>query len=236
MSTSNPAVGQPVLFTDTSVKGSGTITQWSWNFGDGQTSSAQNPSHSYSTLGAKTVTLTVIDTNSRSATSKLTLNVVDYASPTASFTWDPPTTPAVNSPVQFRDTSAAGSGTIIQWSWNFGDNSPLSTVQNPTHTYSSNAQNTVSLTITDSNGKTSTATKPINVGNVVAPIADFTISNSNPNVGQTITFTDVSVPGSSGTINQWSWNFGDGTPTSTPPEPNPRIHCSGSKNRNSNSY
>ena len=46
---------------------------------------------------------------------------------------------------------------------------------------------------------------------LVAPTAEFTMSNSNPNVGQSITFTDVSIPGSSGTINQWSWNFGDGT-------------------------
>jgi PKD repeat protein len=221
MSISNPTIGQSVTFTDTSVKGDGTINQWSWNFGDGATSSVQNPTHSYSSLGTKTVTLTVTDSASRIAIITQTLIVIDYASPTASFTWTP-TNPAVNSAVTFTDTStASGSATITQWSWNFGTGSSPATSTSHTPSslsYSSSGQKTVSLTITDSNGKTSTTTRLVNVGTTtIAPTAEFTISNSNPNVGQSVTFTDVSTD-SSGTINQWSWSFGDGT-TSTVQNP-----------------
>ena len=225
MSSSNPNVGQSVTFTETSVRGDGTINQWSWNFGDGVTSSTQNPIHSYSATGAKTVTLTVTDTNSRTATVTHTVLVNDFASPVASFTFAP-IAPAVSQSVAFSDTSVAGSGTINQWSWNFGD-SATSSVQNPAHSYSSGGQKTVSLTVTNTNSKTSTTTRTVNVG-VDAPTAEFTISSSNPSVGQTIIFADISVPGTTGTINQWSWNFGDSA-TSTTQNPTHSYSTPGTK-------
>jgi flagellin-like protein len=211
MSTSNPNVGQTVTFTDASVRGDGTINQWSWNFGDGTTSTTQNPIHSYSTTGSKTVTLTITDTNSRTATITHTELVNDFASPVASFTFTP-IAPAISQSVTFSDTSVAGSGTINQWSWNFGDSATSST-QNPIHSYSTSGQETVSLTVTNSNGKVSTTTRVVNVA-YDAPTAEFIVSSPNPNVGQTITFTDISVKGT-GTINQWSWNFGDSSTSNT---------------------
>ena len=53
---STPAVGQTVTFTDASVH---TPTSWSWNFGDGSTSTLQNPTHAYSVAGWYSVTLVV---------------------------------------------------------------------------------------------------------------------------------------------------------------------------------
>ncbi len=203
----SPRVGQNVMFTDTSRGGSG-INQWSWNFGDGATSTERNPIHSYSSLGSKTVTLTVTDSNGKTGTATHTLMVSDFTAPTASFTF------AVDGQtVSFTDTSTPGSGTINQWSWNFGDGG-TSTAQNPTHLYSTIGQKTVTLTITDSNGKTSTTSQTANVG-VDAPTAQFTMSTSNPNVGQSVAFTDTSLPASTGTINQWSWVFGDGGTSNT---------------------
>jgi PKD repeat protein len=71
-SPASPAIGQSVQFTDTSA---GSPTSWLWNFGDGATSTAQNPTHPYISAGAKTVTLTV--TNSASSdTSTKTVTVV----------------------------------------------------------------------------------------------------------------------------------------------------------------
>ena len=224
MSTSTPNVGQSVTFTDTSVRGEGTINQWLWNFGDGETSSTQNPTHSYSTTGSKTVTLTVTDSNSRTATVTHSVLANDFASPVASFSFAP-IAPAVSQSVVFSDSSVAGSGTINNWSWNFGD-SVTSTAQNPTHPYLTGGQKTVSLTVTNTNGKTSTTTRTVNVA-YDAPTAEFAISPTNPNVGQTITFTDISVPGT-GTINQWSWNFGDST-TSTTQSPTHSYSTPGTK-------
>ena len=56
----NACIDQPVSFT-TQVAGASTISQWSWNFGDGQTSSIQNPVHSYTRGGNKVVKLTTTD-------------------------------------------------------------------------------------------------------------------------------------------------------------------------------
>ncbi len=206
MSTSNPNVGQTVTFTDTSTQGTGTINQWSWSFGDGATSTTQNPTYAYTTPGTKTVTLTVTDANGQTSTTTTTLTVNDYIPPVASFNFAP-TAPTIGETVTFTDTSTKGTGTINQWSWNFGDGT-TATVQNPTHAYSNAGQETVTLTVTDTDGKSNTATQNVNV-DFNAPTADFTMSSSTPNVGQSVTFTDASVKGS-GTINQWAWTFGDG--------------------------
>jgi PKD repeat protein len=80
--------------------------------------------------------------------------------------------------VAFTDASIAVSpATITGWSWNFGDGSPVSNQQNPSHTYASTGPFTVSLTVTDSNGNTSTVTKQV----VVAVHASLTY----PTLGQT---------------------------------------------------
>jgi PKD repeat protein len=210
ISNSYPNVGELVTFTDKSVKGSGTINQWSWNFGDGAKSSDQNPSNSYSTPGPNTVTLTVTDTNSRIATTTSTLVVSGFVSPTASFSWT-----VTNLVVSFTDTSTAGSGTITGRTWTFTGGSPTAS-SSPTQsvTYSSTGQKTVSLTVTNSNGKQSTTTRNVNVG-IDVPTAEFTVSDPNPNVGQTVVFTDASISGTTGTVNQWSWNFGDGATSTT---------------------
>jgi hypothetical protein len=68
----HPKIGQSVQFTDAS---SGSPTSWLWDFGDGETSAAQNPSHSYLTAGLYTVTLTIND-SSDSRSMKLPLNVM----------------------------------------------------------------------------------------------------------------------------------------------------------------
>ena len=64
--TTNPATGTGetpfiVSFTDTSTQGTNNLTAWHWDFGDGNSSTLQNPSHTYSSPGAYTVTLTVTD-------------------------------------------------------------------------------------------------------------------------------------------------------------------------------
>ncbi|MDQ7787756.1 MAG: PKD domain-containing protein [Thermodesulfovibrionales bacterium] len=131
-----------VSFTDTS---SGAPTSWSWNFGDGGTSTLQNPSHSYSTPGTYTVSLTATNTYGPDTETKTGyITVLAPTAPTANFTGSP-TSGTVPLNVNFTDTSL---GAPTSWSWNFGDGG-TSALQNPSHSYSTPGTYTVSLTATN---------------------------------------------------------------------------------------
>ncbi len=210
-SPANPVAGQDVQFINNS---SGSITGYSWNFGDGTTSTVKDPTHKYNSSGSFTVTLTATGPRGSKSVSK-TVTVSPSLSP--SFTYSP-ASPYAGQAVQFTDTSG---GNPTSWQWNFGDGSN-STVRNPSHTYSTAGTYTVTLTV--SNGvETKIASKNITVKPVVQ--ADFTYSPSNPAVGTTIQFTDKS----SGNITSWSWQFGDGT-TSTQKNPSKVYSSAGSYN------
>lgn len=68
-----------------------------------------------------------------------------------------------NLTVNFTDTSTDSDGTIELWDWDFGDSSNNSSVENPTHTYSTSGSYTVSLTVTDDKGATNTTTSLVSV-------------------------------------------------------------------------
>ena len=135
-----------VSFTDQSSNATG----WSWNFGDGNTSTAQNPTHTYSTPGTYSVTLQASDANCSDTTIQSGLITVS-ASPGAAFDVGPTsgTTPLT---VSFSDQS---SGTPTNWTWNFGDGN-TSTAQNPSHTYTTAGTYDVSLTVSNACGNDAT--------------------------------------------------------------------------------
>jgi PKD repeat protein len=134
-----------VQFNDTSGNAPST---WYWYFGDGNTSSVQNPVYGYTRAGSYTVVLTVSNTvGSNSTTSAKYINVSAIAIPVASFTSDG-TTGTLPLTVRFTDTST---NSPTSWAWNFGDGS-TSTDQNPSHVYLSGGSFTVTLTATNSGG------------------------------------------------------------------------------------
>ena len=148
-------------FTDASTDTGGTITGWSWDFGDGTAvSTDQNPTHVYASAGTGyTVKLTVTDNMTDTAT--ISHNVAPTGPP-------PPSTPVAAFTTNctllscaFTDTSTDTGGTITGWSWNFGDGSPVSTVQSPTHLYASGGTYTVSLTVTDDQLDSNTASTSV---------------------------------------------------------------------------
>ncbi len=145
-----------VNFTDTSTASTGnTITTWYWTFGDGTTSNMPAPAHTYSTPGTYPVSLTVRDTANRSNTltkpNYIVANAASPVAPVADFSASSPRTGMAPLTVTFINNSTdTVTGTI--WSWNFGDGSPISPDQNPTHIYASSGTYTVSLTATDSAG------------------------------------------------------------------------------------
>ena len=138
-----------VTFSDLSL-GTG-IGQWSWDFGDGSTSSLQNPTHQYTQPGTYTVSLTV-DGSLGSDTLAWEDRVVVLNDPTAAFSARP-TQGLVPLDVAFEDQSL-GAG-LSAWSWDFGDGG-TSTETDPTHVYVWPGTYPVQLTVTGSNGSDTT--------------------------------------------------------------------------------
>lgn len=109
----------------------------------------------------------------------------------------------------FNDSSTISAGTIDAWLWDFGNSSPMETIQNPVHTYSAHGTYNISLTVTSDNGCKDTA-----MGNtVIHPLPDAQFSTNPPTIGvcdgTPILFTDISTIPNPGTIQSWVWNLGD---------------------------
>jgi PKD repeat protein len=188
--------GLACSFTSTSSDPDGSITAYSWTFGDGTSSTAQNPSHTYAAGGTYTVRLTVTD--NRGGTASASKSVTVNQPPVANFTFS-----CNGLACSFTSTSSDPDGSITAYSWTFGDGTS-STAQNPSHTYAAGGTYTVKLTVTDNRGATASASKSVTVNQ--PPVANFTFSCN----GLTCSFTSTSSD-PDGSITAYSWTFGDGT-------------------------
>jgi len=189
-----------VQFVDAS---SNSPTAWVWSFGDGGTSTLQNPAHTYTTVGSYTVTLTATNSAGSNTFSQAGYVTVQAAIPITSFTANV-TSGVKPLTVQFTDTSTnAPTG----WYWSFGDGG-TSTLQNPVYTFTSVGSYAVSLGVSNSAGSNSTTSSGyITVTNVAsAPIASFTSDKRSGSAPLTVKFTDTSTNSPTG----WQWSFGDG--------------------------
>jgi PKD repeat protein len=132
---------------------------WSaaWTFGDGATSSALNPSHTYAAAGSYNVTLTVTDQANQTASSNATATITGGPPPPV----DQPPTAQANGPysgtvgtaIQLSSAGSLDSEGAWTGAWNFGDGG-TSTALNPSHTYAVAGSYTVTLTVTDQAGQT----------------------------------------------------------------------------------
>jgi PKD repeat protein len=126
-----PLVGEAVSFQDTST---GSPTSWSWNFGDGETSTEQNPTHSFASAGSFDVALTAAN-DEGSDTDTQTIVVAEPASCSVTCSATAPQTGELSAPVAFAaDATATDCIGAIAYSWSFGDGGTSAT-QNPSHTY-----------------------------------------------------------------------------------------------------
>lgn len=199
--------GLQVIFRDAST---GPPTSWNWDFGDGGTSAAQNPVHTFPSAGEFLVSLTVSNSAGTNNTSQFVPVGADIPELKADFTF---VVSASGLIVTFTDTTTGASHSHL---WEFGDGG-TSTERNPIHEYISADEYQVRLTVTDAGGASSTAQKLVAAG-APPPTADFDWTPKKTGTDPTglrIVFNDAST----GNPTMWSWNFDDGsTATCTAPD------------------
>jgi gliding motility-associated-like protein len=195
---------------------------WSWDFGDGITTGFQSPitlmedigitrtsglaispTHQYNEVGSNIIKLVVQDIH---GCMDSTIKVITVYRPKAGFTVD---TAAGCRPftVNFTDTTFSYLP-ITDYQWNFG-NGFFSTDQNPTTTYTTKGNKSISLVVIDSLGCTSSASMQVTA---IEPVANFTQNDETlcEDVGS-VQFLSTSVPFSSTyPLVAWSWDFGNG--------------------------
>lgn len=209
-----------VQFTDASLISDGTqsLFNYSWRFGDGSTASVKNPSHNYTSVGPYQATLVVTSNNGCKDSLTKTIDSI-YAQPVARFTSAAEI--CLGNAFIFTDQSTAQNSTVSSWSWDFGDGTPASSQQNPSHTYAAAGTYTVKLTVASALGCQSTVAQQQVTVNPL-PTANFTPS-APACVTRDLTFTDNSIA-NVGTLTKWTWNFGDGSASLTTTTNAPQTH------------
>ena len=191
-----------VVFTDMSI---GADT-WSWDFGDGTSSTLQNPVHDYNVSGMYSVGLTVRNNTTGCAYTKIdSVNALkeipDFTSGVAAV--------CRNAPVLF---SAANSipGNISLYTWRFGDGITVSGTSNSiSHNYKASGSFNVTMILDLKNGCRDSIVKPLAI-RVDGPTAVFRAKNPGACQNSAVTFIDSSYTAGTHAIQQWQWNWGDG--------------------------
>ena len=198
-------------FMDLST-GSNQVIEWSYDFGDGATSTSQNPNHVYQTNGIYTVCLFITTADSCTSTfcDQVTVDCIGQQSNCQAefMVVDDSVTQCPT--FQFMDLST-GSNQVIEWSYDFGDGA-TSTSQNPNHVYQTNGIYTVCMSITTSDSCTSWFCDQVTVdclGQQSNCQAEFIVVDDSVSQCPTFQFYDMST--STFTIGEWYYDFGDGT-------------------------
>ncbi|HVM61683.1 MAG TPA: PKD domain-containing protein [Verrucomicrobiae bacterium] len=194
------AIPMTVTFADLS---DGSITNWSWSFGDGGTASGTNKSvsHTYSTAG--TYTVTEIVSGLGGATTNTFVNYITALVSSASFTATP-TSGVAPLAVTFADESL---GAITNWYWSFGDgattNASTTVVR---HTYAAPGTYTVTEIVSGPDGAITSTVPNCITATWPPPLAGFTAAPTGGAAPLSVVFSDAS---SGGPVTVWSWDFGD---------------------------
>ena len=188
----------PINFVFTgSVPNKGSNSSYSWDFDGEATAGQPTPSYLFNKVGAKKVTLTVADLNGCSSSIVKELNVVLQSVAGFSAKGFEATDVCEGDKAVFINSSTVAAGNL-SYSWNFGDNTPVSTDHSPTHTYTSPGVYSVTLNALVEGGCSDDITVQVEVNE--APDATFTVTRE----GRTI-----KLDGPTGN-DVYRWTFGDG--------------------------
>lgn len=208
-----PSTLDAVSFTDASSDDDGEVVDWQWEFGDGNTSKEQNPSHRYGKKGTYIVRLTVVDDHGDTGMTTREI-AVRNAPPEAviSFSRD---ARCVGSNIVF-DASGSGDpdGEIARYVWDFGDGTRAEG-KIVVHIYGRPGSYTVQLVVTDDDGATGKDVQRVRV-EARPPEASFTFIPHIEDRGSLVVQREATFDASQSTspdsvILKYLWDFGDGT-------------------------
>ena len=189
-------------FTNQSTAGNSPIIEYSWNFGDGSSSTAANPTHTYTIPGTYTVTLVVQTANGGAGSEVKSNYVVVHPKPQANFETS---ISGCNVPVNVTFTNSSVGGQ--EYDWDFGNGEYSNQATPSVITYTSEGTYTVSLIVTNAFGCEDIIEKPIDISSFQSDIIvpDKICAGSSANI------IDNSTPGA----NTWNWDFPGGSPISS---------------------
>jgi len=214
--------GLDITFTSTATTPVGTITTWTWDFGDGTPAVVRNSAaafpHQFANAGTYTVTLRVTTSDGCISLAK-TLPVTIRPIPVAAFSF-PASVCLPNATVPFTNTSSIADGTqnSFTYLWNFGEPASginnSSVAKNPTHLYGALGPFTINLQVISGAGCIHDTDIVLNIIHP-QPKANFSINKPAICIGDNVSFADLS-DGKDGTVNQWNWALGDATTKTIP--------------------
>ena len=197
-------LNQPINFANMSSIPAGTITAWSWDFGDGSPMVfVQSPSHFYADTGTYSVPLII--TSNKGCKDTAAKNVTVHPLPHAKFSSE---NVCKGSIVPFSDLSTLSGVDILQfWSWSFGDGSTLNNNQNTQHLYNAIGSYTSKLLVVSNFGCRDSITKIIAVN--PNPVVNFSAPDTVGCDPLCVNFQNSSSI-ASGTNSSYLWTLGDG--------------------------
>lgn len=208
--TEDVCLGSAVTLTDQSTTTGAPITAWEWQFGDGSSVRENNGAaftKNYTADGTYTVSLVAIDNRGCASNAVMKATTI-HPVPVAAF--DLPN--AVCMPrgeAQFNNRSTIKGNGTLNYEWNFGDGSAVSTDASPVHRYAAGGNYPVVLTVRSAYGCTNAITQNLS-SFVQQPVAAFHVAPNQICEGTDVVFTDQSTS-ASGPVTGWNWRFSDGT-------------------------
>jgi len=149
-----PSDLQPIVFTDNSYDTDGTIVSYHWSFGDGTTSDENNPTHQYTDNGTYTLRLTVTDDDGESNTKTMSIFVKNVP-PMAAYRIEPSSSVKTDTVVEFIDNSTDLDGSIVNWTWNFGEGT-IVYGNHVNHSFPEEGVYNITLTVQDNDNEIAT--------------------------------------------------------------------------------
>ncbi len=206
-------LGAAVNFTDASNAPNSTPNEWHWDFGDGGTSTLQNPSHTYTTAGTYNVTLWIKSAAGCVSQLSAAKQVIVNPLPTVSFTVSNPVCESGN--VLFTSTSTPGAGNITTYAWTI--NTAAQGGNTNTLNYSPTTAGTINvgLTVTTDKGCTNQTTQAVTVN--PKPVANFNPPAICLPSGLGV-FQSTSTIADNSPLT-YAWDFGDGGTAGNTPNP-----------------